>query len=191
VAAKEQQILIDSPQLLSRRHRITDAFITGIMWVLYSYLWAPLISLIAWLLGFEFAYDVMVRAGGIETFKEVFWFYLVVVASIFVVIGSWSMINRRRFANRERRKAIEPVSDNEVAAFFGISDEQLRDLRSSRVSQIRLDGEGQIESVEAQILIVEDGSMRPLGPQGGVTENKTGDNDEENDVLIQGSAGRK
>jgi biofilm PGA synthesis protein PgaD len=100
------------------------------MWLVYSYLWAPLISLVAWLLGFEFAYDVMVRAGGFETLKEVIWFYLIVVAIIFVVVAGWSTINRRRFARHDRRQTIDSVPDTEIAAYFGIRGEQLTLLRS-------------------------------------------------------------
>jgi biofilm PGA synthesis protein PgaD len=91
------------------------------MWLVYSYLWAPLISLVAWLLGFEFAYDVMVRAGGFETLKEVIRFYLIVVAIIFVVVAGWSTINRRRFARHDRRQTIDSVPDTEIAAYFGMS----------------------------------------------------------------------
>jgi biofilm PGA synthesis protein PgaD len=91
------------------------------MWLVYSYLWAPLISLVAWLLGFEFAYDVMVRAGGFETLKEVIWFYLIVVAIIFVVVAGWSTINRRRFARHDRRQTIDSVPDTEIAAYLSPS----------------------------------------------------------------------
>lgn len=185
MAAKEKQVLIDSPELLSRRHRITDALITGLMWVLYSYLWAPLISLVAWLLGFEFAYNVMVRAGGLERLKEVIWFYSIVVASIFVVVAGWSMLNRRRFAHRDRRRAVEPVSDPEIAAYFGIQDEQLTALRLSRVSRVKVSDEGQIESVKIQVLSAEQISTPSVGPQGAVTENEPDDNDDENDLRIQ------
>jgi biofilm PGA synthesis protein PgaD len=188
LAAKEKQVLIDSPELLSRRHRVTDAVITGLMWVVYSYLWAPLISLVAWLLGFEFAYDVMIRAGGLETFKEVIGFYSIVVAVIFVVVASWSMINRRRFAGKDRRTEIESLSDQEIAAYFGIQDEQLTALRGSRVSRIKVNEEGQIESVEAQVLSMEEESTRPVGPKGAVTENEPDDYDNEDESMIQGSA---
>jgi biofilm PGA synthesis protein PgaD len=110
MAVSRETLHIESPESVPRRRRIADAVITAFMWAVYSYLWAPLISLVAWLLGFEFAYDVMVRAGGFEILKDILWFYSVMVACIFVVVASWSMINRRRFANDNRRKAIEPVT---------------------------------------------------------------------------------
>ena len=55
MATPSRNLHINAPELLSRRRRMGDAFITGLMWIIYSYLWAPLVSLIAWLLGFEFA----------------------------------------------------------------------------------------------------------------------------------------
>lgn len=179
---------IDSPRLVSRRRRAADALFTGFMWVVYSYLWAPLISLLAWLLGFEFAYDVMVRAGGFEVFKQVIGIYLIMVACIFVVVAGWSTINRRRFGPRERRHAIEPVSDAEIAAYFGIANAQVKALRDARVSRVRVNDEGQIESVEARILTVQEESTGPFGPEGGVAENEPGDNDDEDDTLVQGPA---
>ena len=183
--ATRPSLHIDSRQLVSRRRRVADAFLTAFMWILYSYLWAPLISLVAWLLGFEFAYDVMVRAGGFQTLKEVFGFYTFMVTCIFVVVAGWSVINRRRYGYRDRRHEIEPVADRDIAAFFGIEDAQLKAMRDAQVSRIRLNEDGQIESVEARILCVDIGSTGPVGPEGAVAENEPGDDHHEDDPLIQ------
>jgi biofilm PGA synthesis protein PgaD len=187
LAATEDKVLIDSPQLLSRRRRVVDGLITGFMWIVYSYLWAPLISLVAWLLGFEFAYDVMIRAGGIGTLKEVVTFYSIVVATIFVVIAGWSAINRRRFANRNRRRAIEPVSDLEIAEHFDIRYEQLVSLRNSRISHIALNEDAQIVAVRAGILSFDEESARPVGPKGAIADNETDDDKKKDQSLIQRS----
>ena len=163
-----------------------DTLATGLIWLVYSYLWAPLISLVAWLLGFEFAYDVMVRAGGFETLKELIWFYSIVVAIIFVVVAGWSTINRRRFARHDRRQAVDPVPDTEIAAYFGIRDEQLAALRESRISRVSVNEEGQILSVEARILNIEEESARSVGPEGAIADNEADDDNDENQALIQG-----
>lgn len=186
MASTGDKVLIDSPQLLSRRHRVMDTLATGFIWIVYSYLWAPLISLVAWLLGFEFAYDVMIRAGGYESLKGLIGFYSIVIAIIFVVVAGWSTINRRRFAQHERRQAIDPVPDTEIAAHFGIRDEQLAALRKSRISHIGVDDEGKIVSVEARILDMNDELARPFGPDGAVADNETGDDNDENKTMIQG-----
>jgi biofilm PGA synthesis protein PgaD len=188
LAVTGNKVLIDSPQLLSRRRRIIDRLITGFMWIVYSYLWVPLISLVAWLLGFEFAYDVMIRAGGYETFIEVLWFYSAVVAAIFVVIAGWSLLNRYRFANRDRRHAIEPVSNAEIAAYFDIREKQLTVLRQSRISHVSVNHDGQIVSIDAGIIGLEEESTRPVGPKGAVADNESGDDNDEDESVVQGSA---
>lgn len=138
---------IHAPHLLSPRRRLSDAVITGFMWVLYSYLWAPLISLVAWLLGFEFAYDVMVRAGGVKALKEVLWWYGIVLAAIFVVVAAWSAINRHRFADHDRRHAGQDVGKTELAAYFALQREQLQSMQSARSMSLSFDASGSIEQV--------------------------------------------
>jgi biofilm PGA synthesis protein PgaD len=147
VAIAGDNLHIDAPYMLSRRRRLGDAVVTGLMWILYSYLWAPLISLIAWLLGFEFAYDVMVRAGGIHTLKEVLWWYGIVVACIFLVVAAWSITNRRRFGGHDRRQSGTLVSDDELKEFFELDDETLRRMQSARNIGVLLSEDGRVEQV--------------------------------------------
>jgi biofilm PGA synthesis protein PgaD len=148
MATPSRNLHINAPELLSRRRRMGDAFITGLMWIIYSYLWAPLVSLIAWLLGFEFAYEVMVRAGGAQTLKSILLWYAAMVGAIVVVVTGWSFVNRLRFANRERRSAGEMVSDQELASTFGIEMDSLENLRESQVVQLSLDDMGNICAID-------------------------------------------
>ena len=99
-----ENLHINVPELLSRRRRFRDAFVTAFMWLVYTYLWAPFVSLIAWLLGFEFAYDVMIRSGGIQGLKNVLSWYGLMLGCIIIVVTSWSLVNRLRFSGRERRQ---------------------------------------------------------------------------------------
>ena len=121
MAVVPENLHINVPELLTRRRRLSDAFVTGLMWVVYTYLWAPLLSLIAWILGFEFAYDVMIRAGGIVGLKRVLVWYGIMLACICIVVTGWSMLNRLRFSGRERRKGAEIVDDSALASAFGVA----------------------------------------------------------------------
>jgi biofilm PGA synthesis protein PgaD len=154
--AVNDDIYINEPQLMSRRQRIGDAMATGLMWALYSYLWAPLVSLVAWLLGFEFAYDVMVRAGGLHVLEEVMYFYGLMIFCIIIVVTAWSLINRYRFVNRDRRQAGETVTDTEIAEKFGLDPKQLNQLKTARAIRLSHDEAGNIERVET--LELEDGN---------------------------------
>jgi len=146
--ASNDDIYINAPHLLSRRHRVVDAMATGLMWALYSYLWAPFISLVAWLLGFEFAYAVMVRAGGIHVLKDVAYWYGLMVVCIVIVVSAWSLVNRYRFANRGRRQAGKAVTDTAIAEKFALDPKQLNQLKTARALRLSHDEAGNIERVE-------------------------------------------
>ncbi len=132
--------------------------VTALMWILYSYLWAPFISLVAWLLGFEFAYDVMVRAGGIHVLKDVMYWYGLMIFCMIIVVIAWSLVNRYRFANRDRRQAGRTVTDTEIAEKFALDPKQLNQLKTARAIRLSHDEAGNIERVET--LELEDGSSQ-------------------------------
>ena len=148
MVAASDNVHIHAPHLLSRRRRIGDTFMTGLMWLLYSYLWAPFISLMAWLLGFEFAYDVMVRAGGLETLKQVLWGYGIIIAVIFVVVAGWAATNRYRFATQERRLSADETSDTQLTEYFGLDAGELHRMRYARIARISFNATEGIEQID-------------------------------------------
>ena len=145
--AMSKDVHIDAPQLVSHRRRITDAVATAVMWVLYSYLWAPFISLVAWLLGFEFAYDVMVRSGGAKGLMSILTWYGLVLVCIIIVVTAWSAVNRYRFAEHDRRQAGATTTDDEIVEFFGLDPADLPRIRDSRVARVCIDAAGNVEHV--------------------------------------------
>lgn len=156
--ASNDEIYVNVPHLLSRRHRVGDAMATGLMWALYSYLWAPFVSLVAWLLGFEFAYAVMVRAGGIHVLKEVMYWYGLMIFCIMIIVTAWSLVNRYRFKNRDRRQAGKTVTNTEIAEKFALDPKQLNQLKTARAIRLSHDEAGNIDRVET--LELEDGSSQ-------------------------------
>jgi biofilm PGA synthesis protein PgaD len=149
VASAPENLHINVPELLSPRRRLSDAFVTGLMWLVYSYLWAPLISLVAWILGFEFAYDVMIRSGGIQGLKNVLSWYGLMLCCIIIVVTCWSLVNRLRYSGRERRKAAAIVDDHALAETFGVELSELRKLRHAQVACLSLDVDGGIQQIQS------------------------------------------
>lgn len=133
---------IDVPALLTPRQRARDTFVTAVMWMFYLYLWVPLISLCAWLLGFEFAYDVMIRAGGARELANVLIFYAIIVAVIFCVVTAWSISNLLRFGRLRRRQDVPSVTLQEMAEHFGLDSKFVTDLRTQKTVAVRFDDTG-------------------------------------------------
>lgn len=134
--------MIDSPELLTRWQKARDTFVTAFMWGIYVYLWVPLASLLAWVAGVEFAYDVMVRAGGAQSLAEVGVWYAVIIGVILFVVTVWSTVNRLRFRGRERRGSAACPSDAELATYFGVTRAELERLRGERIVRVDVDADG-------------------------------------------------
>ena len=185
MAETERNKHINMPTLLPRRRRVADAILTALMWAFYSYLWAPLISLVAWLLGFEFAYDVLVRAGGLELLRDVILFYGTMVALIFIVVSGWSAVNRSRFADHNRRKAIRVVTEEEISDYFGLEAEQLATMRDSQIVHVELGEVGDIQTVKSSLIRIDGESVRVAPPDTAVAENEPGQDNEKPGTMIQ------
>lgn len=144
---RSEQRTIDAPQLLSRQQRARDTALTGIMWIIYAYLWLPAVSLGAWLLGIDFAYEVMVRAGGAEALGEILGWYGLALLGMIVIVTVWSGAERLRFRGRERRHGVPRVSDDAVQRAFGVDTTQARLLRQGNCLRLSIDADGRLQKV--------------------------------------------
>lgn len=133
---------IDAPELMTREQRTMGTIVTAVMWAAYVYLWLPLVSLAAWGLGVEFAYDIMVRAGGAEALRTALFWYLVLLMDVTLTVAIWSTVNKLRFAGHNRRTAHERIQDTAMASYFGVTPEVLERLRTARRLEIDVDGAG-------------------------------------------------
>ena len=137
-----QQLHINAPELLSGRERTRDLVITAIMWSVYLYLWMPLVSLFAWLFGFELAYDVMIREGGAQHLGGVLLLYGLVVVAIFATVSIWSIGNLWRYGKLNRRSRAEPTSIEAMAEYFDIDAAVIEQLRLTPVVSIEFGPDG-------------------------------------------------
>lgn len=137
-----EQMYFSAPEEMTHRERARDTLITAVLWAVYLYLWVPLVSLLAWAMGFEFAYDVMVRAGGARDLLPILLEYLVVVSIIFSAFTIWSVSNRLRYRDLNRRARRAPVRDEALSDYFQIPVSQIAAMRSRQVIHISIDEDG-------------------------------------------------
>ena len=142
MSVAQNDLHIDAPELLSGRQRVRDKLVTAILWIAYLYLWVPLVSLFAWLLGIEIAYDVMIRSGGARELGGVLAFFGMILAIIFATVAIWSLGNRLRYGKMRRRHVQADASVSELAEFFAVEPDAVRALRESRSASIVFDERG-------------------------------------------------
>ncbi len=133
---------IQAPELLSAPERRRDTLVTALMWVVYLYLWVPLVSLFAWLLGFEFAYDVMIRSGGARGLDKVLITYGISITLILATVAVWSIGNRLRYGRLSRRRSASEVKLEPMAEYFGVDLATGARLRSLKMASISFDSDG-------------------------------------------------
>jgi len=154
MVSTSKNLQINLPELLSRPERARDKVFTAIMWGVYLYLWAPIVTLFAWLLGFEFGYEIMIRQGEAQNLSGILKDYVIVVLLIFSLVTLWSIGNLLRYGKLQRRHARNDVSSEQMAEFFDIDQETVERLRSTPSVSIEFDTEGRprIDQYEAKEL---------------------------------------
>lgn len=142
---KQEDLIINRPDWVTRGQQVTAVGTTLFFWFALLYLWQPVISLIAWAFNVKLFYSHMVVLGGYETFLDVWKNYALVIALMGGSLIVWARINQWRFRGAERRKFI-PVSDiNDVAETFGVTPEQLQELRMMKNVVLDIDEESRVE----------------------------------------------
>lgn len=172
---RETQLIFDRPELQARRHRWVYSTLTLIAWVIWMYLWLPVITLVAWYFGVRtFLREVVIPDPG--TVLAIGLIYLLVVAILGVILIGWSRYNLGRFGGKDRRKEPRDVSDAEVAEHFGIEEGTLGELRSGRAVTLSHSSEGSVEGImvgDSTRAEPSPGTPRPSTPSPGTPPSST------------------
>jgi len=100
------ELIIEDPKLQSTGQKVLYGMLTLVFWMIWIYLWLPLITVAAWAFGVQRFVDFLLIEEGIEALTRVIEFYLVVVAVMCGALLAWANYNRLRFTGHERRKAV-------------------------------------------------------------------------------------
>ncbi|MDR2878066.1 MAG: poly-beta-1,6-N-acetyl-D-glucosamine biosynthesis protein PgaD [Chromatiales bacterium] len=146
-------LIIQNAQLQTSRQRYAYAVLTLVFWVIWLYLWTPLITLVAWLFGAERFYDAMIVQGGIELVKSLIGIFSLLILGMGTVFGGWAVYNRWLVRGRDKRRGSPPVTDIELCEHFQITAEQLQILRSSRHAVVAHNDDGNISKLRAGTLL--------------------------------------
>ena len=145
----KRPLIINSPSLQSLQQQYVSALFTFIFWMIWIFLWTPLITLVGWLSGLDLIYIQMIELEGFSDITEDFSGFLICVAIIGSVLGFWALYNFLRFKDIERRAAITPVNNQQLAAFFGVAVNTLDTQQKTQCLSISFDDQGNISASKA------------------------------------------
>lgn len=146
-----KRIVINRPELQSPLQRVTTRGITLVFWVIWIYLWLPLISLVAWWVGIQLFREHMLDNDGYQTLFSDMHQYALTIAFIAVVLIGWARYNLLRFRDKGNRKASKHVDPADQAQYFKIEAQQLCQWQTAKRLVIHHDKQGDITGVEETI----------------------------------------
>ncbi len=128
-------LIINKPDLKNMPLLFGEGALTILFWGVWFYFWLPIISMVAWWLGFKFFYRHMIELGGFSGFIK---FLDVFLSGIFLLCGAlaiWSVYNLKRYGSYRRRNQVLTTDMVKMAAYFNITNEKLQETQiAKRVS---------------------------------------------------------
>ena len=134
--------IIERSDLESTGKRRVGQIVSLIAWMVWIYLFTPIIALIGWFFGVEL-FQRYILDDPVGTLRAVQVYALVIFIAGVMFIG-WASYNWLRFHNRERRHAPPPVSSRDLARRFGISPAEAEDIEHYRTVTVAFNEDAEI-----------------------------------------------
>ena len=140
-------LIIDRPELQSNAQRYGWSSITFIFWVLYIYLWLPLITLVAWWLGAKLFNLHIIQLHGYTALVDKLGLYAAIILIISAMLIGWAKIEHLRFKDKPRSKGSSAVTVREVAKKYNLQETQLIQLRLEKSVIVHFSDMGAISRI--------------------------------------------
>jgi biofilm PGA synthesis protein PgaD len=140
-------LIFEMPERLSYQRRLAYGTLTLAFWVVWVYLWLPLVTLLGWLGGFAlFREHIGVRQGWLA-FLNNLPAYSLVVLILSGALVFWAITNWFRFSGKEARKAVSQVPIEDQATWLGVGQEDLQAWQQTKRMVVEHDESGRIIKV--------------------------------------------
>jgi biofilm PGA synthesis protein PgaD len=124
----QSPLIISHPERQSGTQHALFSMLTVGIWVLWIYLWLPLITGILWIVGIRWAYIQVFRgARGVS-----FWVIAWILGAVIVAVAYWSIYNTLLYAERTQRRHAKVLSKIMIGQKFGVTGDALYTLVHER-----------------------------------------------------------
>ncbi|MEQ9451775.1 MAG: poly-beta-1,6-N-acetyl-D-glucosamine biosynthesis protein PgaD [Pseudomonadales bacterium] len=122
----KRPLIIERPDLQTLSQRWGYRSVTLFCWLLWLYLFVPLLSFLAWLTGLSYAYRLLLQDLDVSELWSMLSFYALGIAILAGTYLLWALYSYLRFRNVERRQGT-PLADLEtLAASHNLKPEQVQ-----------------------------------------------------------------
>jgi biofilm PGA synthesis protein PgaD len=139
-----KELIFEKPHLAPLHSRIGWTFFTTFFWLIWIYLWMPLITLLMWALGFRYYDNHFLHNSTTELMdlKHIVVLYLSIIVTLGGSLLAWARTEYMRFRNVHRRTRPLPVDIAELAEFAKIKPEIMTHLTTVRCMTAHHDEHG-------------------------------------------------
>ncbi|MCC7632994.1 poly-beta-1,6-N-acetyl-D-glucosamine biosynthesis protein PgaD [Stenotrophomonas rhizophila] len=143
--------LIQKPHRQPRLQRTAWGFVTLAFWGFYFYLWAPLVTLVSWLLGGQLAWlQLYEYKQAVDPFVLIALPVMLVACAVLLI--AWAEYNRLRFAGKERRLPHQDAPLADIARDLGASPALAAQLAGGKAVTLHMDDQARPVGVTHQVL---------------------------------------
>ena len=130
--------VIVRPERLGRQKRFLQRAATLLAWSAYAWLWVPLVTLVAWVVGIHAGWErLYLQRNAVDPFILASLPIIALLCGLLLI--GWAEYNRARFRGRERRLPRPLASLNEVAADLGASTGLAERLMGCKAATLHMD----------------------------------------------------
>lgn len=143
-------LILEMPDQQTPGQQLASGAVTGFFWLVWLYLWLPVVTLLAWVFGLYRFHQHMNVLGGWQHLMRDINFYGLICGGLASGLFLWAMYNRLRFRGRKRRSHRRRIPVEEIASFERIDATSLARWQHCQRLVIRHTQTGEIEEVEAK-----------------------------------------
>lgn len=144
--------LIQKPRQQPRLQRTAWGFVTLAFWGFYFYLWAPLVTLVSWVLGGHMAWlQLYEHKQKLDPFLVIALPLILLCCAVALI--AWAEYNRLRFAGKERRCPRVNATRAEIAQRLGASPVLAEQLFGAKAVTLHMDENARPVGLTAQPLL--------------------------------------
>jgi biofilm PGA synthesis protein PgaD len=139
-----KDLIIDTPSMQSLWQRFSSVIFTFVFWVLWFFIWIPLVTVFAWYLGIDLIYFEMFEMDGYKALMDDVFEFIRVVSLLGGALAIWAAYNYFRFRGKKRRVAPAQVSSKEMAEYFEVKEAELHENQQAKLISVSFDDTGKI-----------------------------------------------
>lgn len=142
-----KELIIERPKLQTVYQRYTSITLTVFFWIVWIYIWTPLITVAFWWFGIEAVYTDVFTYTSFKLFMADVGRYFITISIFCTGLIFWAIYNLFRFRNTSRYKESEAVSLEEISNYANIKKESLAIYQKTKILSVRFDEQNKLVDI--------------------------------------------